>query len=161
MSVGSPKLSVSTGYTSVSNVVPKYSKSDVENPLAGLAVSLTTIARFEIATTRPVLILAFAQADEELALRFIRSPTCGTATDRLKRPAFSCLALRARGISGVSSTSDRSLTAASNASSFLSGLGPAGGISCRLGSVIRFELAARVVLPVKIESRSSDPLKSE
>src|ERR1700694_4721373 len=102
MSVGSPKLSVSTGYTSVSNVVPKYSKSGVVKPLGGLAVSLTTIARFEIATMRPVLMLALAQADEEFALRFIRSPTWGTATDRLKRPALSCLALRTRGISGVS-----------------------------------------------------------
>src|SRR5437667_12693203 len=98
MSVGAPKLMESTGNTSVSKAAPKLWKSAVVKPLAGLAVSATTIARLVIATTRPSRMLGFEHAELALVLNLTMSPTAGMATDMLNRPAPSFIGLLAHGM---------------------------------------------------------------
>src|SRR2546423_10175249 len=75
------------------------------------------MARLVIATTRPVRKNAFAHADDEFVLSLRMSPTIGNATDLLNRPSLCRLAIRARGMSGVSSVIERSLSATSKVSS--------------------------------------------
>ena len=118
------------------------------------------MARFVIAATRPARMVGFAHASRALVLNFMMSPTVGTATDRLKRPAPCCLDILAAGISGVSSATERCLSASSNPSSGKSRC-TAGTTRWKAGWITRLDVAAVVVPPVEMEIRSSEPLKSE
>ena len=124
-------------------------------------MSATTIARLVIATTRPVRTKAFPHADDELVLSLRMSPSTGTATDTLNRPSFCCLAIRARGMSGVNSFIERSLSSVSKVSSGSRRRGAADTPRSKRGLIARLENAPIVVPPVEIERRNSDPLKSE
>ena len=91
----------------------------------------------------------------------LATPTAGTATERLNLAPLCCLAIRATGISGVSSSIERCLSFTSNASSGTGPAGLVGGASWKTGEINLVPVAAVVVFSVKIEMRSTLPLKSE